>query len=117
MIPSPPHLEVYYAPTCAPCRLELPAILEALTAGKAIRILIVDDVVQSRAQLAAASPRLSRTAQMAEGRDPRDRLRRAGDGDAILPFTRVISAKNHVCATWRGELTRWRIETLLTRCN
>ncbi|HEY4075594.1 MAG TPA: hypothetical protein VGM26_01555 [Rhizomicrobium sp.] len=117
MIPSPPHLEVYYAPSCAPCRLELPVISGALTAGKAIRILIVDDLVQANAQLVAVSPRLLQTAQMAQGQDARDRLHRAGDGDGILPFTRVIGGKDQVCATWHGELTSWRIEALLTHCH
>ncbi len=116
MFSAPPHLDVYYASTCAPCRLELPAVLQALRDGKHIRILIVSDVQQARADLAATSPRLVQVAQVADGRDARDRLRRAGDTDGILPFTRSMDAQEKVCTTWRGALTRLRIRDLLSRC-
>lgn len=111
-----PHLEVYYASTCAPCRVELPVILEALQDGTNIRILIVSDLRQAKADLAATAPRLVQAAQMADGRDARDRLRGAGDADGILPFTRAVNAKGKICATWRGALTRFRIQDLLSRC-
>jgi len=116
MFATPPHLDVYYASTCAPCRLELPAILEAIQDGKKIRILIVSDLQQAKADLAATAPKFVQAAQLAAGHDARDRLRRAGDSDGILPFTRSMSAKGNVCATWRGALTRFRIQDLLARC-
>ena len=39
----PPVLEVFYSPSCAPCRLELPAVAEiAGEAGTRVRIVILD---------------------------------------------------------------------------
>ena len=116
MFATPPHLDVYYASTCVPCRLELPAVLEALQQGRNIRIWLVSDVERAKADLAATSPRLVQIARMAGGHDARERLRRAGDADGILPFTRSVNAKGQVCATWRGALTRLRIRDLLSRC-
>ena len=117
MVVTPPHLDVYYAPTCAPCRLELPAILGAIEDGKDIRVLIVSDPVRSIADLAAVSSKLVKVAYPAQGANPRDRLRRVGDADGILPFTRSVGGKGRVCGIWRGALTRWRILDLLSRCS
>lgn len=116
MIDVPPRLEAYYAPVCAPCRLELPAVLKALDTGNDIRILIVSDIARAKSDLQAVSPHLDQAAHIAAGRDARDRLRRAGDADGILPFARSVSARGKVCATWRGALTAFRIQDLLSRC-
>jgi hypothetical protein len=116
MFVLPPHLDVYYASTCAPCRLELPSILQTLAAGKDIRILIVSDPGRAAAELALVGPKLAQVARMADGKDPRDRLRRAGDADGILPFTRTVAANGRICATWRGALTRLRIGDMLSAC-
>lgn len=117
MITPPPHLDVYYASTCAPCRLELPAILGAINDGKDVRLLIVSEPARATADLKATSSRLLKVMSPAQGSNPRDRLRRVGDADGILPFTRSVSAKGNVCAIWRGTLTRWRIRDLLSRCS
>ncbi|HEY0265208.1 MAG TPA: hypothetical protein VGC16_00560 [Rhizomicrobium sp.] len=116
MVPQPPHLDVYYASTCAPCRLELPAIAAAVAKGGDIRIVIVSDMPRARAELSAVSPPLAQGARLAEGATPRDRLRRAGDGDGILPFTRAVDGGDATCASWRGLLTRDRIVRLLAAC-
>lgn len=116
MFAAPPHLDVYYASTCAPCRVELPAILEGIQAGKDIRILIVSDPQRAKADLAVVGSQLAQVARMAEGNGPRDRLRHGGDPDGILPFTRSVGAKGRICATWRGALTTLRIDDLLARC-
>lgn len=116
MIATPPHLEVYYASTCAPCRVELPVISEAITAGNDIRILVVSDPDRARTDLATVNPALLFKMRLAEGKNPRDRLRLAGDTDGILPFTRSVGAQGNICATWRGLLTRFRIRALLARC-
>jgi len=116
MFPTPPHLDVYYASTCAPCRAELPAIRDAVRDGKDIRILIVSDPQRAAADLTAVEPKLAQLARMADGDDPRERLRRAGDMDGILPFSRAVGAKGRSCATWRGALTHLRILGLLSLC-
>ncbi len=114
MVPTPPHLDVYYASTCAPCRLELPVL--AAARGADIRILIVSEEARAREDMAAVSASLAQTARLAAGRSPRDRLRRAGDDDGILPFTRVARADGSACGAWRGLLTRARILSLLAAC-
>ncbi len=114
MVPTPPHLDVYYASTCAPCRLELPVL--AAARGADIRILIVSEEARAREDLAAVSISLAKTARLANGHSPRDRLRQAGDDDGILPFTRVARADGGTCVAWRGILTRARIAGLLAAC-
>jgi|SRR5437763_14672671 len=45
----PPVLEVFYSPSCAPCRLELPAVAEiAGEAGTRVRIIILDQEERTR---------------------------------------------------------------------
>lgn len=110
-------MDVYYASTCAPCRVELPAILEAVRDGSDIRILIVDAPRRAMKDLAAIEPRLAGLARPAAGGDPRARLRRAGDADGILPFARSVGADGRVCGAWRGMLTLSRIRALLSRCD
>lgn len=117
MLTAPPHLDVYYASTCAPCRLELPVVLHALADGTDIRLLIVSDPLRAKADFTTAGAALVRVARLAEGESPRDRLRRAGDADGILPFARSVGAKGRICAAWRGALTRLRIQALLSRCH
>jgi thiol-disulfide isomerase/thioredoxin len=40
----PPVLEVFYAPTCAPCRLELPVLTQIVEKrNMRVRIILIDD--------------------------------------------------------------------------
>ena len=111
MIAVPPALEVYYAATCAPCRLELPVLAAALREGAPVRVMLLTEEKRARAELAAISPDLAAQAVAAPaGQDPRIILRQAGDADGILPFARTS------CAGWRGTLTLERIRTLLAGC-
>jgi thiol-disulfide isomerase/thioredoxin len=113
----PPILEVFYAPSCAPCRLELPVLASfAKTRSGHLRIVIVSEAVRARADLIEASPALAAVAVTASSHDARAALRQAGDADGILPFTRSLSANGAVCASWRGALTVMRINHLLTAC-
>ncbi len=116
MVPALPHLDVYYASTCAPCRLELPVIAEALAKGTDIRILVVSDLPRARAELSDTAQPLARVARLADGSSPRARLRRAGDGAGILPFASAAAAGTASCASWRGILTRDRIVCLPAPC-
>ena len=118
MIPPVVVLEVYYASTCAPCRLELPVLAEAVRDGLPITVMMLTDPVRARRELAAASPELAARAQPAgDAAGPRAALRDAGDPDGILPFSRVRGADGTTCRTWRGLLTLERIRTLLAACS
>ena len=113
----PPVLEVYYSPTCAPCRLELPALAEFVkTDGGRVRIVLLDQELRARRELRAVSAALENDAVSHNGDKPRDVLLAAGDGDAILPFVRSILPGGKVCARWRGRLTLWRARELVAAC-
>lgn len=112
----PPVLDVYYAAYCTPCRLELPVIAAiARQDGIAVRIEIVGDAVRARHAIAQTAPSLLRVSDMS-ALPPRAALLAAGDGDAILPFARVLAPDGRTCARWRGLLTRFRARALLTSC-
>lgn len=115
MILPPAHIDVYYASTCVPCRLELPVLRSAIVNGMDIRIVIVSDQAQAKLELGAAQ--LADRATLAPGISARDRLRRAGDQDSILPFARTVRMGTKACATWRGILTLPRIKSLLSSCS
>jgi hypothetical protein len=113
----PPTLEVFYAPSCAPCRLELPVLATfAKNQSGHLRIVIVSDVARARTDLTEISPALAAVTVIASSLDARTALRRAGDVDGILPFARSLSANGASCASWRGALTVVRINHLLTAC-
>jgi hypothetical protein len=115
MIPPLPVLEVYYASTCAPCRLELPALAEAVQDGLPVTIVLLTGEARARRELAAVSPELAARAEPApQTAGPRAALRAAGDADGILPFSRVRRPDGSTCRTWRGILTLDRIRRLLT---
>ncbi len=118
MFPPVPVLDVYFAPTCAPCRLELPVLAEAVKDGLPITIVLLTDQPRARRELAAVSPALAaRAIPVPPAADPRAALREAGDPDGILPFSRVRAAAGTTCPTWRGMLTLQRIRTLLAGCS
>jgi thiol-disulfide isomerase/thioredoxin len=113
----PATLEVYYAPSCAPCRLELPVLASfAKTRDGHLRIVLVSDVARARADLKELAPALAAMAMPAANRDARASLRVAGDADGILPFARSVAANGGICASWRGVLTEMRINNLLIAC-
>ena len=113
----PPTVEIYYASTCAPCRLELPDIAAFEKSGAArVRIVILGDAERARDELEAASAALARDAIVAKEKSPRTALLAAGDRDAILPYARVVAAGGEVCATWRGRFVLSRAQGLLDAC-
>ena len=113
----PPVLEVFYSPTCTPCRLELPLLVDI--AGKSetkLRIVILDQEERARAELRAVSPRLEAIARPPSAASPGDVLRAAGDTNGILPYARTLTDDGAVCAKWSGGLTIGRIKSLLAAC-
>ena len=113
----PPILEVYYSPTCAPCRLELPILSELVAKdGTRVRIVILDQEGQARHDIREVSPVLERQAVRSPDPKPRAALLAAGDADGILPFARAISPAGPPCATWRGGLTLQRARMLVGAC-
>jgi hypothetical protein len=113
----PAVLEVYYAPSCAPCRLELPVLAEfERSRGAKQRIVIVSEEKIARETLRAESPRLEQTAVSPPRADPRATLREAGDLDGILPYARAIAPSGRTCARWRGRLTLARARALVASC-
>jgi thiol-disulfide isomerase/thioredoxin len=117
----PPVLEVFYSPTCAPCRLELPLLAElAGQADTTLRIVIVDQTEKAQAELRAVSPRLEAIATAPvtgpSSASPGDALRAAGDANGILPYARSLTAAGEVCAQWSGGLTVSRVKSLLAAC-
>ena len=55
----PPVLEVFYSPTCVPCRLELPAVAQMAGEKDArVRIVILDQEERARSELRAVSIQL-----------------------------------------------------------
>ena len=113
----PPTLEVYYAPSCAPCRLELPAVAEfARVDGSRVRIVIVSDEVRARVDISQVSRALASQAISEAHSTPQATLRAAGDNDGILPFARSLAANGQICARWRGQLTFGRAQQLVSAC-
>jgi len=112
----PPTLEIYYAPTCAPCRLDLPVATELLKQdGVRLRIVIVSDAPKALADLKAASPALVKVAEVPAEQNPRTVLRRAGNADGILPYARTRNSAN-TCATWRGRLSLDKALEMIAAC-
>lgn len=119
MIPAlpTPILEVYYTPACAPCRLELPAMVEfARHDGAHVRIVIIDEEAQARTDIYRLSPALAAGAVVKTQAAPQSTLRAAGDGDGILPYARSLTTDGKVCAKWRGILTVARARALVASC-
>ena len=117
----PPVLEVYYSPTCAPCRLELPVLGELVRRdGSIVRIVILDQEQRARGDIRAISASLERSAArvpgLRVGLPPRKVLLAAGDADGILPFARALAPKGKLCGSWRGGLTLLRARALLAAC-
>lgn len=112
-----PILEVYYAPSCAPCRLELPAVAEfAKSNGARVRIEIVSDEIRARREISQQSVELAENADANTNATPRAILRSAGDSDSILPYSRSLGADGKACAAWRGRLTLVRARALVSAC-
>jgi hypothetical protein len=113
----PPILEVFYSPSCAPCRLELPAIAEiAGAAGTRVRIVILDQEERSRSELRAVTPQLDAIATSPSAAPPGEALRSAGNERGILPYARSITSDGEPCAKWSGGLTVARAKSLLAAC-
>jgi len=113
----PPVLEVYYSPTCAPCRLELPVLADFVKAdGSRVRIVILDQDARARAELRAVSPALEKAAVTQHGEKPRALLLAAGNADGILPFARSLVPGGKVCGRWRGGLTPAKARELIRAC-
>jgi thiol-disulfide isomerase/thioredoxin len=113
----PPVLEVFYSPSCAPCRLELPAVAEmAGRKGVQVRIIILDQEERARAELRAASTGLDSIATAPVPAPAGDVLRGAGNERGILPYARSVTGEGEVCAKWLGGLTIARAESLLAAC-
>jgi thiol-disulfide isomerase/thioredoxin len=123
MPPLPPDLppatlEVFYSPTCTPCRLELPAVAEiAGRDGVRVRVVILDDEDRARAELREVSTRLEAVAESKVGEAPNAVLRDAGNNTGILPYARSVTANGDVCAKWSGRLTVARARSLLAACS
>ncbi|MDA8229781.1 MAG: hypothetical protein M0006_00415 [Magnetospirillum sp.] len=117
MIPPAPILDVYYASTCVPCRLELPVLAQAVQDGLPVTVVVLTEEARARRELAAVSPGLEAAAVAAPAAtDPRATLRAAGDPDGILPFSVARRPDGRACRTWRGSLTLDRIRRLLASC-
>jgi len=117
MLSATPVIEVYYASSCAPCRLELPTLAELVrTDGAIVRIVIVDEEVRALREIRDVSPVLARHAIVAQPGKPNDTLRAAGDSDGILPYARVLSPSGVACAQWRGQMTLFRARALVEEC-
>jgi thiol-disulfide isomerase/thioredoxin len=113
----PPVLEVFYSPSCAPCRLELPAVAEmAGREGTRVRIIILDQEERSRMELRAVSTSLDSIASTPTAVPPGDVLRSAGNERGILPYARSVTNEGETCAKWLGGLTIARAESLLAAC-
>jgi thiol-disulfide isomerase/thioredoxin len=113
----PPVLEVFYSPTCAPCRLELPVLAEVVRGqGTSVRIVILDQEERARGELHAVSPGLDAVAVGPEATAPADVLRAAGNDRGILPYARAVDSEGAACSTWSGGLTVSRIKSMFAAC-
>jgi thiol-disulfide isomerase/thioredoxin len=113
----PPVLEVFYSPTCTPCRLELPVLAEvAGRQGIRVRIVILDQEERARSELRAMSAYLDANAIGPATDAPGDVLRAAGDDRGILPYARSVSHDGRICSTWSGMLTVSRVKSLIAAC-
>lgn len=113
-----PYLEVFYASTCLPCRIEAPFLAE-IAKGKTLRLTItlLTDPAKAKQELAAISPELAQRATPLPATLPaRQALTEAGDADGVLPFARMIGTTGKTCASWRGILSKAVIEKLFARC-
>jgi hypothetical protein len=114
---APPALEVFYSPSCLPCRLELPVVAEiAKRDGTQVRIVILDEEDKARAELRAASPQLDDRAVTAGDPSPNAVLRAAGNSRGILPYARSVAPGGETCAKWEGRLTLTRARSLMASC-
>jgi hypothetical protein len=118
MPPLPPAtLEVYYAPSCTPCRLELPVLAAfAERDGMQVHVVILSEESRAREELRAISPRLEASAEARSGASPNAVMREAGNADGILPFARAVTAGGETCAKWSGRLTLARARSLMAAC-
>ncbi|MCW5737764.1 MAG: hypothetical protein KIS73_26830 [Enhydrobacter sp.] len=121
MLPLPPDvpvLEVFYSPSCAPCRLELPVVAQIAAGQEArVRIVILDQPARARNELRTVSPALEAAAvDPADGTSPREVLRAAGEDRSILPYARSLTPDGAVCAKWSGGLTMARAQGMLDAC-
>ncbi len=113
----PPVLEVFYSPTCAPCRLELPVLAELSGGpGVSVRIVILDQELRARSELREVSASLEARAIGPASIAPGDVLRAAGNDRGILPYARTVGSEGRVCSTWSGMLTVGRVKSLLAAC-
>jgi thiol-disulfide isomerase/thioredoxin len=113
----PPVLEVFYSPTCAPCRLELPVVADSLKHGGArIHIVILDQEERARRELRDVSVELEAAAEARYDSSPNAVLRAAGNPNGILPYARSMTASGAVCAKWAGGLTLARIRDMVAAC-
>jgi len=116
--PPPPVLEVYYAPNCAPCQLELPAVAEfAQLPGSRVTMIIVGEEEKAREELRAAHPALEAGAVARITERPGDVLREAGSAYGLLPFARVISREGTICAKWSGRLSFPKAYDMVATCH
>lgn len=115
--PSVPVLEVYYSPACAPCKLELP-LLADLREGSSFKLVVVilNQEDQAFADLDRVSLALRADAIVSQEPDERKALRAAGNENGILPYARVTQGKDTLCQSWRGRLSRVRIERMIASC-
>ena len=112
----PPVFEIYYAPTCAPCRLDLPVAAELVKRnGVTLQIVIVNDPPKALEDFRTISPALEKAAHVPAEQDPRAVLRRAGDPDGILPYARTRDG-GKTCATWRGRLSLDKALQMIAAC-
>ena len=113
----PPVLEVYYSPTCAPCRAELPVLADFVTRDSVrVRIVILEQEERARGDIRAVSAKLETGAVANAKAPPRITLLAAGNSDGILPYARSVTVAGKVCAKWRGGLTLERARALIGAC-
>ncbi|HEX3945012.1 MAG TPA: thioredoxin family protein [Rhizomicrobium sp.] len=113
----PPVLEVFYSPTCAPCRLELPVLAQIVERdGVRLRIVLLDQEQRARDDIRKVSVTLEKVATPPSKLAPRRVLLLADDTDGILPFARSLLPSGKACAVWRGRLTVLRARAMLAAC-